>query len=224
MYTIQSKEMKDQVLSYVRIRPINSLVSQEQGTASKKSAPEQVSHLVKSDERTICDSTKSYKFDRVFDDSTNLEIFDEVIHRNWDVLFQGINMSVFTYGQTSSGKTWTMKGDGGEQGKQPANGLIIHSLRGFFDDKRRPAGYSCQLKISYFEIYNEKINDLISKEQKNLEVRQGKNGIFVEGLSEHFVNTAEEAINLYILGERNRKYASTGMNDKSSRSHVILKV
>lgn len=80
---------------------------------------------------------------KVFDSETNEQVFQDVILANWEPLFQGINMSVFTYGQTSSGKTWTMKGDELDSKKHANNGLIIHSLRALFDENLIPSKYCC---------------------------------------------------------------------------------
>lgn len=104
------------------------------------------------------------------------------------------------------------------------NGLIIHSLKSLFDSSKIPKGYHCRIKVSYFEIYNEKVKDLLVKSDKPLEVRKHKGQFMVQGLIEKEIYNLNEAINAYRQGEENRSYSSTKMNDKSSRSHVIFKI
>ena len=156
---------------------------------------------------------------KVFKDENNLQIFQDVIKQNWECLLQGINLSVFTYGQTSSGKTWTMRGDD----KDP--GLVVHTLKRIFTELGKDRGCFCKLDVSYFEVYNEKINDLLVKESTDLEIRQKKSKeVFIQGLESKEVMDSNSAIKWFKLGEDNRKYASTDMNHRSSRSHVILQV
>lgn len=128
-------------------------------------------------------------------------------------------MSVFTFGQTSSGKTYTMKGIGADEG------LVPLSLRRLFDklDKKKDCMY--RLTMSYYEIYNEQINDLLDRQNKNQEIRENREGtVFIGGISKHEIKNSEEALKLFIFGETERVYATTKMNHKSSRSHVIQQI
>ena len=93
--------------------------------------------------------------DKVFDEESNRQVFNDVIIANWAPLFEGKSMSVFTYGQTCTGKTYTMKGDGFKSNIPENDGLIINSLRALFDVNLIPSAYCCQIRISYYEVYNE---------------------------------------------------------------------
>ncbi len=81
------------------------------------------------------------------------------------------------------------------------------------------------MKVSYIEIYNECVNDLLDPSRKNLSVRENQQGkTVIEGLSEHEVCTLEETMACLLKGDENRKIAETKLNEKSSRSHTVFKV
>ena len=176
--------------------------------------------------KTITNSkTKEvFTFDSVIQPSTtNKDIFEKLIKQNLSSLLKGINISIFAYGQTSSGKTYTMKGET----KSNNEGLIPLSIKEIFNslnDKESLITKSI-VKVSYSEIYNEMVNDLIDPSKKNLEIRESMNkGIFVNNLSEIIVTNMEKAMQLYNKGESNRIIAETKLNEKSSRSHTIFKI
>lgn len=104
-------------------------------------------------------------------------------------------------------------------------GIVIHSLKNIFTELGKERGCFCRLKISYFEVYNEKINDLLNSDNQNLDIKLSKKGeIYVQNLTEIEVSTPKSAIKHYLEGEGQRKYAATNMNHNSSRSHVVLKL
>jgi centromeric protein E len=81
--------------------------------------------------------------------------------------------------------------------------------------------------MSYLEIYNENVNDLLCPEKKNLEIRDNKNrkgSVMVDGISKFEVKNIEEFKNYLLIGEQNRKIGATKMNDKSSRSHTVVRI
>ncbi|XP_023686832.1 kinesin-like protein KIF16B isoform X2 [Paramormyrops kingsleyae] len=137
--------------------------------------------------------------------------------------FQGYNACVFAYGQTGSGKSFTMMGDPDDRG------LIPRICEGLFG---RIAGMtlwdeaSFCIEVSYLEIYNERVRDLLRKKSSkayNLRVREHpKEGPYVEELSKHLVQNYCDVEELMKVGNMNRTTASTGMNDVSSRSHAIF--
>jgi len=111
------------------------------------------------------------------------------------------------------------------RGQKEDEGVVLHCLREMFSSLGATGGCSCRFKISYFEVYNETISDLLSRSNCSLEIRESKiNGIYIENLSEFDVKSAKEAIKYFDQGERQRSYGATEINDKSSRSHVILRV
>ena len=130
-------------------------------------------------------------------------------------------MTIFAYGQTSTGKTYTM------QGNIPNNeGIIPQTIYEIFDKlKTSPEIINYKIKISFMEIYNENINDLLDNTKTNLELRETSNKeVIVNNLTEHTINNKEEAINLLLKGNDSRTVASTKLNEKSSRSHSIFRL
>ena len=164
-----------------------------------------------------------FNFDSVITPSmSNKDIFEKLIKQNLANLLKGINISIFAYGQTSTGKTFTMKGE-----PKSNEGLIPLSIKEIFNSlNNKESSISKYLvKVSYIEIYNETVNDLIDPSKKNLEIREsGNKGIFVNNLSEISVNNLEKAMQLLNKGESNRIIAETKLNEKSSRSHTIFKI
>ncbi|XP_033861237.3 kinesin-like protein KIF16B isoform X2 [Acipenser ruthenus] len=139
--------------------------------------------------------------------------------------FEGYNACIFAYGQTGSGKSYTMMGNPGDAG------LIPRICEGLFS---RIAGMtrwdeaSFRTEVSYLEIYNERVRDLLRRKSTktyNLRVREHpKDGPYVEDLSKHLVQNYSDVEELMEAGNINRTTASTGMNDVSSRSHAIFTI
>ena len=177
------------------------------------------------DSKTITNlKTKEiFNFDSVITPSmSNKDIFEKLIKQNLINLLKGINVSIFAYGQTSTGKTFTMKGE-----PKSNEGLIPLSIKEIFNslNNKESSITKYLVKVSYIEIYNETVNDLIDPSKKNLEIREsGNKGIFVNNLSEISVNNLEKAMQLLNKGESNRIIAETKLNEKSSRSHTIFKI
>lgn len=164
-------------------------------------------------------SKQNYIFDYVFaEDSNNEHIFRILAQPLIESSLEGINCTIFAYGQTSSGKTYTIRGSAEEPG------LIIQSLKFIFDSIKPDPG-SFSIKISYLEVYNEQINDLLDASKTNLEIREHpEKGIFVDKLSEFIADSEARALELLALGESHRKTAETQMNLLSSRSHSVFKI
>ena len=78
-----------------------------------------------------------------------------------------------------------------------------------------------QLKLSYTEIYNEKIRDLLDPSKTNLKIRESPTGVWIEDVTEHYVSTYEQVLEIMNSGQENRAMASTQMNAVSSRSHSV---
>ncbi|KAH9509084.1 Kinesin-like protein kif16b [Bulinus truncatus] len=139
--------------------------------------------------------------------------------------FDGYNICIFAYGQTGSGKTHTM------MGTEDDPGLIPRYCQALFS-RLSDNSSSYQIHVSYLEIYNEKVRDLLknvnsnfSKSTHNLRVREHpRDGPYVQDLSKHSVITYEALVNLMKKGNNNRTTASTNMNDVSSRSHAIFTI
>ncbi|KAL2090384.1 hypothetical protein ACEWY4_015072 [Coilia grayii] len=139
--------------------------------------------------------------------------------------FEGFNTCLFAYGQTGSGKSYTMMGFGEDVGMTPRFCEELFSRLPDNDNKE----ISCHLEMSYFEVYNEKIHDLlIAKDEQNqkrlpLRVREHPvHGPYVADLSTNVVSSYADIQGWLALGNKQRATAATGMNDKSSRSHSVF--
>jgi len=132
--------------------------------------------------------------------------------------FDGYNVCVFAYGQTGSGKTYTM------MGSESDRGLIPRICETMF--QRMVEGTSYRTEVSYLEIYNERVKDLLKKNSAhNLKVREHPTqGPYVQDLSKHLVMDYKEILRLMEVGNDLRTTASTNMNDTSSRSHAIFTI
>uniref|UniRef100_A0A7N6A8Q1 Kinesin motor domain-containing protein n=1 Tax=Anabas testudineus TaxID=64144 RepID=A0A7N6A8Q1_ANATE len=139
--------------------------------------------------------------------------------------FEGYNACVFAYGQTGSGKSYTMMGAPGDAGLIPR---ICEGLFSRISEATRWDEASFRTEVSYLEIYNERVRDLLrrkSTQTYNLRVREHpKDGPYVEDLSKHLVQNYSDVEELMEAGNINRTTASTGMNDVSSRSHAIFTI
>ncbi|XP_047000346.1 kinesin-like protein KIN-7M, chloroplastic isoform X1 [Schistocerca americana] len=161
---------------------------------------------------------EGYTFDHVFGmDVSNAEIFDKVVKPLVHPTVDGFNTTIFAYGQTSSGKTYTMLGDK----KEP--GIIPLTVSAMFDAMQRSSGREFLVRASYMEIYNEKINDLLDKKY-NLKIREEDGKAVVIGLKEELVTTTEKILLLMRRGQKIRHIGETNMNERSSRSHTIFRL
>ncbi|CAI2381382.1 unnamed protein product [Moneuplotes crassus] len=164
--------------------------------------------------------SESYQFDHVFDgDKKTRDIFSTCILNQILSALNGINISVLVYGQTSSGKTHTM------QGSQEERGIIPLSISAIFQ-KLNHIKANFKMRVSYLEIYNETINDLLNEENKNLDFRINPQtgDTFVKNLSEEEVCDEASSFEWLERGEAIRQVAATAANHCSSRSHTIFTI
>ena len=156
---------------------------------------------------------------RVFDD-IGLQILDNAL--------SGYNVSLLAYGQTSSGKTYSMMG--GSDSHSATAGLIPRVCVALFEHIRSAAATSAsgdsvlrKVECSYLEIYSEKIRDLLDPSHRNLRIRENpKTGPYVDGLSVCAVASYYELAALMSAGNAERTIAATNMNAESSRSHAVF--
>lgn len=155
-------------------------------------------------------------FDNIIQESmTNEGIFNSIVLPVITDLHKGINVTILTYGQTSTGKTHTMRGSNNDPG------IIPRTIFALFNDLSTES----EIKASYYEIYNETVNDLLDPTKQNLEIREiNKASVYVENLTEVKVRNFRDAEDLLNKGDGNKKIAETKLNDKSSRSHSVFKI
>ena len=159
------------------------------------------------------------------------EVFERVGSPILESFLKGVNSCICCYGQTGAGKTWTMSGGETFQSR----GLVQRTIEGLFDRiEKAGANTAPNVFVSYMEIYNEVIYDLLgetSELQTDLEslprvtLREDESGYtHTINLTLHAVQSGEEAMNIFMFGNANRMVSSTLMNDASSRSHCIFTI
>ncbi|XP_068647042.1 kinesin-like protein KIN-7E, chloroplastic [Aristolochia californica] len=159
----------------------------------------------------------AYGFDRVFGPATTTRhVYDVAAQHVVSGAMQGINGTVFAYGVTSSGKTHTMHGE------QKSPGIIPLAVKDVFGIIQETPGREFLLRVSYLEIYNEVINDLLDPTGQNLRIREDSQGTYVEGIKEEVVLSPAHALALIASGEEHRHVGSNNFNLLSSRSHTIF--
>ncbi|KAL4778965.1 P-loop containing nucleoside triphosphate hydrolase protein [Aspergillus varians] len=167
----------------------------------------------------------SFTFDRVFPmDSRQADVFNFSIAPTVDDILNGYNGTVFAYGQTGAGKSYTMMGSDidDDEGK----GIIPRIIEQIFASiLTSPSNIEYTVRVSYMEIYMERIRDLLVPHNDNLPVHEEKSrGVYVKGLLEVYVSSVQEVYEVMRRGGNSRAVAATNMNQESSRSHSIFVV
>ncbi|KAL7618006.1 hypothetical protein Lser_V15G02141 [Lactuca serriola] len=180
---------------------------------------------------------KLFTFDKVFGPKAQQRsIYDQAIFPIVNEVLEGFNCTVFAYGQTGTGKTYTMEGGMRNKGGDlPAEaGVIPRAVRQIFDTlEAQNADYS--MKVTFLELYNEEIVDLLAPEDntRSLDERQkkpislmedGKGCVLVRGLEEEAVYSANDIYTLLERGAAKRRTADTLLNKHSSRSHSVFTI
>ncbi|XP_050829631.1 centromere-associated protein E isoform X13 [Serinus canaria] len=198
----------------VRVRPL----------IGREKASDKVSLHWRSENNTVSDvsGTKTFSYDRVFHSSDNTQqLYDGVAVPIIQSAVRGYNGTIFAYGQTASGKTYTMMGN------EDSVGIIPKAIQHVFKIICEIPDREFLLRVSYMEIYNETITDLLcdNRKKKPLGIREDVNrNTYVEDLIEEVVVSPEQVMECIRKGEKNRHYGETKMNEHSSRSHTIFRM
>lgn len=168
-----------------------------------------------------------FTFDKTFGEkSTTREVYNEIAQGIVESVVNGLNGTIFAYGQTSSGKTHTMQGSGTIEDGQGTGGGVVHmAARDIFSLINNDPERVFLLRVSFIEIYNEEVRDLlVSGNDKVLKIREDNTrGVFVDA-TENIVTDFQSLLSILFAGEKHRAFASTGMNERSSRSHTIFRI
>lgn len=150
------------------------------------------------------------------------DIFDFSIRPTVDDILNGYNGTVFAYGQTGAGKSYTMMGTNIDDDE--GRGVIPRIVEQIFASiMTSPSTIEYTVRVSYMEIYMERIRDLLAPQNDNLPVHEEKNrGVYVKGLLEIYVSSVQEVYEVMRRGGNARAVAATNMNQESSRSHSIF--
>ncbi|TEB35912.1 kinesin-domain-containing protein [Coprinellus micaceus] len=164
-----------------------------------------------------------FTFDRVFPMGTKQEeIFEYGVKDIVKDVLDGYNGTVFAYGQTGSGKTFTMMG--ADIDSPDLKGIIPRITEQIFQSiVESDSHLEYLVKVSYMEIYLERIRDLLAPQNDNLQVHEEKSkGVYVKNLSDYYVSSAQEVYEIMRTGGAARVVTATNMNAESSRSHSIF--
>ncbi|PHH87342.1 hypothetical protein CDD83_8994 [Cordyceps sp. RAO-2017] len=177
-------------------------------------------------------SNKTYNFDRVFSPAADQNmVFDDTVKPILDEMLAGYNCTIFAYGQTGTGKTYTMSGDMTETLGMLSDeaGIIPRVLQQLFNKLEIDDTENC-VKCSFIELYNEELRDLLSVEENaKLKIfddasRKGHAGTIIQGMEEKHIKNASEGIKVLQDGSLKRQVAATKCNDLSSRSHTVFTI
>ncbi|XP_053438689.1 kinesin-like protein KIF11 [Nycticebus coucang] len=180
-------------------------------------------------------SRKTYTFDMVFGASTKqIDVYRSVVCPILDEVIMGYNCTIFAYGQTGTGKTFTMEGERSPNEEytweeDPLAGIIPRTLHQIFE-KLSDNGTEFSVKVSLLEIYNEELFDLlnpssdVSERLQMFDDPRNKRGVIIKGLEEITVHNKDEVYQILEKGAAKRKTAATLMNAYSSRSHSVFSV
>lgn len=172
-------------------------------------------------------------FDQVYTcDKTNLEIFETSIKQLIDLIMRGLNCCTFVYGATGAGKTFTMLGGGNSNNTQQQHGLIYLTVENLFQRIATVANqhaneHKYTIAISYIEVYNEQVLNLLVPRQLALPLKvqeNNSNKTVISGLQLIAVQNVNEIMSWLMFGNRNRTQHPTDSNAESSRSHAIFQV
>ena len=168
-----------------------------------------------------------FTFDRAYgDNSTNELIYQEMLKPMIEAAFNKTKITCFAYGQTGSGKTYTMLGNNhikNDNGPQ-VPGLYLLSCIDVFNFLKKKEYANLELWVSFYEIYCNKLFDLLNNKNILQAREDGKGNICIVGLVEKHTKNIEELLDLIDFGLNSRTVGITGANLDSSRSHAILQI
>jgi len=165
-------------------------------------------------------SKHDFKFDNVFEEnSTQKEIYENVAQPAVESVCNGYNSTIFAYGSSGSGKTFSLFGNENDKG------IVYMACETIFSSRSINTNLiETKVKCSFIEIYNERIRDLLNKVNEDLQIRQCDKGVYIQGLKETFVYEPQDIIDTINHGYKQRSVTSTTLNSMSSRSHAILTI
>ncbi|XP_044257303.1 kinesin-like protein KLP2 [Tribolium madens] len=176
-------------------------------------------------------SEKNYTFDKVFGcGASQAEVYDVVVRPLVDSMLLGCTCTVFAYGPTGTGKTYTMVGDTVNPSVDFINdssvGMVPRAATDIFN-KLSQLGVEYNVNVSYVEIYNEEIRDLLFSDSPCLRIYDdpdNKGATCIKGVSEVPVKDCNELFEMLMIGANYRHIGSTNINRHSSRSHTIFTI
>ncbi|KAL4486672.1 hypothetical protein ABPG72_022147 [Tetrahymena utriculariae] len=228
-YIDQLKNGQNNILVAIRCRPLNQREIERSEYEAVRILDERVVVLIdpyyESNQNDVLRKNRNkemqFAFDYAFDETiSQTEIYEKTSKFLLDGVIEGFNATVFAYGATGAGKTYTMVGN-------PDNpGIMARTMNQLYYLIQENSNQNHFIvRVSYLEIYNENIKDLLSIEDKNLDLREDPSqGVVVAGITEIECSSTQEIMALLKVGNRNRTKEATEANEASSRSHAVLQV
>jgi len=207
----------DTIRVCARFRPQNSVEKRNGGKVAIQVSPDGSVARILHPKQNL-----DFVFDKVFNiDSTQPKVYEYSVSHMIDQVMNGFNCTVFAYGQTGSGKTYSMEGSLGS----PIRGIVPRLVENLFEAiEEADEIYEFVVKVTYVEIYLERLRDLLRPRNTAMRIRDSKHGVYIQNVTEMYVRDGQEVINLMALGAANRTVNSTNMNAVSSRSHGVFMV
>ncbi|XP_063379852.1 centromere-associated protein E-like [Cydia fagiglandana] len=206
--------MSDNIKVVVKVRPLISREIEDKLSFQWKVKNNALYQLDASGK----ESGVQYTFDKVYDVKTKTEdVYEDVAKPIVEAAIAGFNGTIFAYGQTSSGKTYTMSGT------ETSPGIIQLAVLNLFEQIKCIPDRDFLVRVSFIEIYNETLKDLLNCENDKIKVRDTLQGVKVDA-TEKFTSSPEEVLDIMKEGEANRHTGATNMNEESSRSHSIFQI
>ncbi|KAG0016895.1 hypothetical protein BGZ82_000914 [Podila clonocystis] len=205
----------------VRVRPFSNVELRVKGGPEQVWALHEGSRITYADEYSMAGrrAAVEYAYDHALTGSDNEVIYNTSVKSLVRSAMEGYNGTVFAYGQTSSGKTYTMSGT------QQEPGITPRAVDDIFKHIRENSDREFLLRVSYLEIYNESIRDLLSPEAIDLRIHEDrKRGVYVSPLKEEIVTTPGQVMRIIQRGDYQRHVSTTDYNAHSSRSHSIFQI
>lgn len=215
--------VKSHVKVYVRTRPV------AQSFEGLKVLPDHETvtiHLPKSESAGVVNNQLDnliFKYDNVLENVSQDTVYTSCAHEVVDSVLSGYNCTIFCYGQTGAGKTFTMAGD---LRNYHHRGIIPRAIHHIFHDIDLRVDRIYKVHVSYMEIYNESLYDLLSDNPANSDMLaildDSSNNTYVRGLTKVEVKSEEEALAQFFVGDQGRSTAAHVLNSSSSRSHALF--
>ena len=215
----QEEEQTGNINVICRFRPLNDKEKEISASLCVSFSSNTIVTVNQSDSNPL-----HFTFDRIFNpSSTQEEIYEYSAKHVVESVMQGFNGTVLAYGQTSSGKTFTMTGDPSSPVLMGITPRMVTTVFDIIDNASENLEFT--VKVSFCEIYMEKISDLLDPSKENLKIRENKNkGIYISDLSETYVTGEFDVHELLRIGNLNRQVGESNMNAKSSRSHSLFSI
>ncbi|KAI0720566.1 kinesin-domain-containing protein [Cerioporus squamosus] len=209
---------EDKVLVSIRIRPSDNPSAWDVTTATQpKTIKLQQQHM-----KSAATAPQDFRFDEILTGSENKPVYNAVARSHVCAAMDGYNAVIFAYGQTASGKTFTLSGD------EDQPGIIPRAMKDVFAYIKRSPSREYLLRCSYLEIYNEAIHDLLappnSSVSQPVQIQGSGANVILTPLREEVVTSLKGVHEVLQRGEGNRRTASTDWNERSSRSHSVFRL